>query len=419
MAPSATGNPLSFGHLSLSVVRSLLQPHVPPCLSLYLPTHRRVPDNRVDPKAFEHLVDALEMALSASRPRREFERLLEPFRAIQSDTRFWQHTRDGLAVLASDGHAELFLLQRTVKPLALVSGRFHTMPLLRIAASIERFNVLVLTSRLASVYEATAHEGAIDRLDQVFLSTGTAPAGPGTTGTIAREDVVDDETFQPHRVRRGLGGHGLGEGGVVHGGSGSRRDVTDADTEIFLRAVDDLVWQQVTNHSGLPLVVVAPARLARIFQGLSRNRLLLGEPIATDAHLLPEHELPALVAPVCAAARAARIARDVDAFLEARDHGLGAGDLSDVARAAVAGRVATLLIEKDRFEPGRLDPITGAISGDGPPVADLSRGGGPAATTDDLFNAVAETVLLHGGGIVALDRLAMPTESGVAAIYRY
>ena len=114
MTPSATGNPLSFGHLSLSVVRSLLQPHVPPCLSLYLPTHRRVPDNRVDPKAFEHLVDALEMALSASRPRREFERLLEPFRAIQSDTRFWQHTRDGLAVLASDGHAELFLLQRTV-----------------------------------------------------------------------------------------------------------------------------------------------------------------------------------------------------------------------------------------------------------------------------------------------------------------
>jgi hypothetical protein len=38
---------------------------------------------------------------------------------------------------------------------------------------------------------------------------------------------------------------------------------------------------------------------------------------------------------------------------------------------------------------------------------------------EDLFGAVAEEVLLHGGGILALDRIAMPTESGVAAIYRY
>jgi len=28
-------------------------------------------------------------------------------------------------------------------------------------------------------------------------------------------------------------------------------------------------------------------------------------------------------------------------------------------------------------------------------------------------------VILHGGGVIAVDRLAMPTESGVAAIYRY
>jgi hypothetical protein len=32
---------------------------------------------------------------------------------------------------------------------------------------------------------------------------------------------------------------------------------------------------------------------------------------------------------------------------------------------------------------------------------------------------VAETVLLHGGGVVVLERNTMPTETGVAAIYRY
>jgi hypothetical protein len=107
-------------------------------------------------------------------------------------------------------------------------------------------------------------------------------------------------------------------------------------------------------------------------------------------------------------------------FEQARDHDLGSDDLSDIARAAVAGRVATLLIEKDRFETGRLDRQTGAIVTDGEAAGDMSRSGDrPALRQEDLFGAVAETVLLHGGGILALDRIAMPTESGVAAVFRY
>ena len=42
-----------------------------------------------------------------------------------------------------------------------------------------------------------------------------------------------------------------------------------------------------------------------------------------------------------------------------------------------------------------------------------------ASVAEDLFGAVAETVLEKGGAVVALVRNAMPTESGVAAVYRY
>ena len=414
--PTATGNPLSIGHVSLEAVRSLLAPHEAPCLSLYMPTHRRVPDNRVDLPAFSHLVDAFEMALSASHPRREIERLLEPFHALEVDARFWQHVRDGLAVLAADGHAEVFLLQRPVKPLAMATARFHTMPLLRIAASTQRLNVLALTSRLATVYEGTAAEGTIERLDPIPLD-GTPG---GAAGQVTRDSLIDTETLEPHRVRRGLGGRGLGDGGIVHGGAGSRRDDTDADTEIFFRAVDEIVHERVSKRSGLPLVLVALPRLAADFRRLSKNRLLLEAQVATDAHLLSGHDLAPLVAPVFEAARAARIGREVNAFLEARAHGRAADDLSDVAREAAAGRVAMLLVEQDRFELGWFDSATGAVAGNGPAPVDQSRGGDePAVAAGDLFGSVAETVILHGGDILAVDRNAMPTESGVAAIYRY
>jgi hypothetical protein len=110
------------------------------------------------------------------------------------------------------------------------------------------------------------------------------------------------------------------------------------------------------------------------------------------------------VRPLVAAARQRTIAKAVAAYRQAHDRGLAQGDLADVARAAVAGKVATLLVEADRFEAGRFDRDSGAIE----------FGAG-----EDVFGATAETVLLHGGTILALARNEMPTESGVAAIYRY
>lgn len=414
------GGPLAVSQISLEGVRRLLGRHASPCLSLYLPTHRRVPGNTVDLPAYRHLVEALELAVAGMQPRDAIERLIHPFHEIEGNHDFWQHTRDGLAVLAADGRAQVFLLQRPVQPLALATVRFHTLPLLRIAASIDRFNVLTLTSRAAHVYEGLATEAGVERLDPVPLhdpfAVGTTADGLGVT----RGEAIDQETLQPHRVQRGIGPSGLGFGSIVHGGVGSRQDDIDADTEIFLRYVDEVVHERVTKHSGLPLVLVALPRLTNLFHSLSKNRLLLDKGIERDVHLLPEHELPDLVAPLFAAARRARIEHDVHTFLQARPRDLGSGDLSDVARAAVAGRVGTLLIEKDRIEPGWLDPITGAIQGDGEAPADLSRAGDrPAGRIADLFGSVAETVLLHGGGVVALERNAMPTESGVAAIYRY
>jgi len=429
---TASLSAVTFETLSLEAVRRLLEPPPSPCLSVYLPTHRHVPDNRVDRPSFAHLVGALEMSLSASRRRDEIERLLRPFRQLADDRRFWEHTRDGLAVLAADGAATVFLLQRPVQPLALVTNRFHLLPLLRAAAAVERFNLLALTAREARIFEGTNWHGAAGRPDPRVacerLDPVPLPAAVGRTaeeGVLSSADVIDEEILEPHRVKRGMGPAGLGTGGVIHGGFGSKRDETDKDTEIFLRHVDEVVRRDVSQQSGLPLVLVAGARLAASFRGLSSNPLLVDEAVAKDPQRMTPAALAEAAAAILARDREARIARDVAAFGKARDRGLAAGDPADIARAAAAGRVATLLIEADRFEPGEFDRATGAIepladldvAAAGPP--DLSRSGGPALDTEDLCGGIAETVLAHGGTIVALVRNAMPTKTGLAAIYRY
>jgi hypothetical protein len=175
----------------------------------------------------------------------------------------------------------------------------------------------------------------------------------------------------------------------------------------------------------LPLVLVAAPRLAATFRGLAKNPLLSEDHVASDPHLMTEAEILAALEPLFVAARGRQVTRLVRGYEQARDRGLAQGDLSDVARAAVAGKVATLLIEADRFEAGRFDRASGAIefapamTAAAAPIDRSRTGDRPAEVTEDLFGAVAETVLLHGGTIVALARNEMPTESGVAAIDRY
>lgn len=406
--------PFAVVDLSIDAVRQLLEPQPLPCLSHYLPTHRKVPDNRVDRPSFLHLVEAFEMALAIDRDRQEIERLLRPFHRLASDRFFWEHTHEGLAVFGAAGQARIFLLPRSVKPLALVTSRFHTLPLIRMVAAMDRFNVLTLTSREAHVYQGRFVPGAVDPLEPVSLSPfplrGVSQGEP-----LARSTVIDEEVLQPHRMRRLMNASG-----AVHGGFGGKQDDIDTDTEIFFRHVDEVVHERVSARNGLPLVLVALPQLAAIFRGLSKNPLLLPDDVARDVHLLPDEHLGRRVLPIFMRSRERRLARELHRFAVARDRHLAGTDLAEVAQAAVAGRVAALLVEEERFEPGRFDTASGTIHPDGPQPADLSRSGGrPAPRTEDLLGSIAETVLMHGGEILSLERIRMPTESGVAAIYRY
>lgn len=412
---------VSIEPLTTEAVRALLEPQPAPCLSLYLTTHRNVPENTVDLPTYRHLVEALELALEAACPRDASERLLHPFRRLAGDVRFWRHARAGLAVLGAAGRARCFLLERPVEPLALVGPRFHTLPLVRAVAGLEGFSLLALTSRAAEVFTGTVwHDPRGSAPGPLVPLPLVETPGGAPTLELARSAVVDAEILEPHRVKTGTGPAGRAAGAVVHGGFGGKQDDIDADTEIFLRHVDEVVLDQVSRPLGLPLVLVAAAPLAAVFRGLSHNPLLVDDFVDLDPHLAPHAAVAAAATPVFARARERFVARELRAFALARDRGTGAGDLADVARAAVAGRVATLLVEADRFEPGHLDRDTGAIEFTAVERDELAlRGGRPAVTHEDLLGAVAEVVLEKGGTIVALPRIAMPTEGGVAAIYRY
>ena len=104
-----------------------------------------------------------------------------------------------------------------------------------------------------------------------------------------------------------------------------------------------------------------------------------------------------------------RLAGLVERFGAAHAAQRGDDQVSQVAEAAVAGRIATLLLEAERQMPGRFDATTGRVDG-----AELAR-----PDIDDVLDDLGEQVLRTGGEVIVVPAERMPTTSGLAAIYRF
>jgi hypothetical protein len=367
----------------------------PPCLSLFQPTHRDHPDNQQDPIRFKNLVKELDESLQQQFESDEIQALLEPLLALADDHDFWNCTLDGLAVLRSRNMFRVYRLQRPVAELAVVADSFHTKPLLRILQSADRYQVLALNRN-----EIRLFEGNRDALDEIE---------PADAVPLTITDALGDELTEPRQTVGAYGGRGRGQAGMHHG-HGGRKDQLDHDAERFFRAVDRAVLEHHSKPSGLPLLLAALPEHHHMFHKLSHNPLLISESL--DVHpdsLDSTDEFRERVWQTIAPHYLERLAALVETFGNNKSRGLADDDLAEVAKATVGGRVSTVLIEARREIPGRVDASTGELELD-----DISN-----PEFDDVLDDLGEMTLKMGGEVIIVPIERMPTETGIAAIYRY
>lgn len=376
---------------SIELVNQLMAPHEAPCVSIYMPTARGGAGKLEDRKRFRDLIDKAEMELRGGYGTTVTRSLLEKIRGIESPD-FWEHQYDGLAVFASPDFVTHVNLQRKMPEQVEVADSFHVKPLLRFLQTAGRYHVLCLTRK-----DVRLLEGNRDGLEEVKLE--------GVFKTIY--EAFGEEVNPPHATSA----EGAGKRPADRERDATLNEATPGIPHLdrWFRMVDKGIWDGHSKRTGLPLILAALQENQSAFRAVSKNQSLLPTGINVDPNHVPLERLRQEAWAIVEPYYHERTRKLIDDFHVAKNWKAAGENLKDVAEAAFQGRVATLLVDSSKQVGGSIDPQTGQAE-----LGELAR-----PDLDDLIDDTAETVLKNGGQVMVISPELMPTDTGVAAIYRY
>jgi Bacterial archaeo-eukaryotic release factor family 3 len=370
--------------LTLEDLRLLSAPRGAPCVSIYLPAQvgpAATEQNRI---RFKNLASRAESELAARHPRLA-PAFAQQFAAIAKAAPWSQGAHGFAAFFGVDGERH-FLLSQSTPEYVLVAETFHLRPLLKSFESNHRYYLLLLTTRDARLLRGT--------------SSGLVPAELPDLARASAGAVIERE-YETSSGARSAGRVS------VHYGHGAERAENTSDQVHFLKAVDRAICSALRDEK-TPLVVACPEELHGPWQRIGRYAGLLEPGLIGHFQSTSAQALHAKAWPLVEAESQRLAQRAIEAYGAEVVRGRASGEISTIARAAVQGRVRELLLADEEQLAGLLDRDTGEV-----------RKPDPNAPSDDVYDDVAEAVLLRGGEVHTLPKARMPQGLPAVALFRW
>lgn len=287
------------------------------------------------------------------------EQLRSRWAEIAADD-FWQRLSRSVAIFIADDFHEVFVLPNALETQLQVGNYFDIGQLVRPVTTPQEAFALTLSADGWNLWHATASTRAEE---MALVGAHAADAAEATNRA------------------------------TIRGRGHAKRLVGDEGKKVLLEAYAKRVAEAVESELGhvdpsarRPLYLFATDPLLDLFRAVDRKRRIIAVPGAPDQLRADQIDdaIRASLGHLNAEdnnARVEEIGNDVS-------RGLVAGDLGDIARAAVAGAVSTLVYDFTVDIVGRLDDSTGAIA---------YRDDGY-----DLLSRIAVKVLDRGGDAIAV-----------------
>lgn len=381
--------------LTKELIKELLAAEHSPSLSLYMPMNKHRSESPQNIIRFNNLLKEMEESLRQKYSADEVREFINPIKDLSNNNSIWNKGFAGMAAFSAKGLFIVVGLNQAVEELVIVADSFHTKPLRKLSQSLDHYHVLGL-----SLHDFILFEGNRDSLTEIELSDDMP-----RTITEALGDKITDKnlTFGTY------GGIGGGSTPMYHG-HGDKNEETEKDSERYFRMVAQAVHDHYSKPSGWPLILVALPEHHNLFNKVNKNPLLLSNTISIDPSSISKDKLVDMAWDIMEPEYNQRLDSLIDRFEQASADGKGSDDYREVAKAAVEGRVDTLIIEADRIIPIK---ITDYVSGE-TKKKDLTN-----PKVDDLLDDMGELVIKMGGEVMVMPKNKMPSDTGLAAIYRY
>lgn len=362
-----------------------------PFVSIYLPTHRNLPERRQDLPLFKQLLKEVEKSLGTQYPPTEANKIRGALDKLVEDKDFWAKTKEGLVLFATPETCVIYLLNNQVEPLGLAADSFHLKPLIKAYQHNMEYQILAISGKEFAVYQGDRYE--LNKL----------PLPEGVPGTI--DEILGTEHTGKYTT---AGAYGAGGGSFYHG-QGSKKDDVKQDLENFYRQVDKIVYEEFSKASKLPLFLANLKERHSLYRGVAKNPYLADEAIdySFDTHDLAALKEKADVFLMKLEAKAALEFKEQ--YDQAAAKGLASDDIEAIAKAVAERKVETIIIEENIMIPGKIIDESGNIR-----LAEADEVG-----FDDLIDDLGEMVVRQKGRLLVLSNEDMPVDTGIAAIYRY
>jgi hypothetical protein len=381
--------------ISKSQLRELLQVSSGPCISIFMPTHRRGAQTLQNPIRLKNLLRHVTQDLTATGLHApEISKFLEPVSSLLGDEQFWQHQGDGLALFLSPELFRSFRLPAEFQELAIVADRFQLKSILSLVAGDGRFYVLSLSLNHVHLFLATRDKISEQPLKGVPQSLSEAlSSGPPVM------------QLQYHTAS----GEGADHRRLTAFYHGREADIaSESNLRQYFRQIDRSVCDLLKEEQ-VPLIVAAVEYLVPIYRETNHHAVLLDEFVRGNPDEVKPEELHSQAWAIARIYFHKSHEQAAAQYKELGGASLTSNDLSEIVLAAHDKRVATLFVTLGAQCWGTCDARARRV--------DLHETLLPG--DEDLLNLAAMRTYANGGTVFAVSSDQMPDPKPAAAIFRY
>ena len=290
-------------------------------ISIFMPTHRREPDNRKDALVFKNLLKEVEEKLKAF-PDHKMEKTMMSLNDLQKETLFWNHSKDGFGILATSDKIEKFELAYCVAPSVKVDNTFHLLPLLKYLEGTDEAYIADLSRNRFKLY---FFDGVV--------STPVKPEG-------LEEDFTDlFNDFDPDSIKSRQFNSLVGS---FHGGP-SKAEEVQKDREKYFRYLDS-GFERIRKNKPVPVILAGTSDNIIAFKELAKGDFYSAESIEQPLDSLSINEINEQAIEVLSKQHKVRNKNLKDSAAASMRANLGETDPAKIKKLAEEGRVAELLI---------------------------------------------------------------------------